>query len=43
MDPDAATSSGMPINSNESQFTLNGFPLLKEIVLYARTPDTLIW
>jgi len=42
MTPDATTSSGMPIDNNGSQFTLDGFPYLKEIVMYTRTPDTSI-
>jgi hypothetical protein len=37
---DATTPSGTPINSNKSQFTMDTFPSLEEIVLYARTPDT---
>jgi hypothetical protein len=34
MDPDATTSSGSPINTNESRFTLRISPLL-EITVYA--------
>jgi hypothetical protein len=37
---DATTPSGTPMNSNKSQFTMDTFPSLEEIVLYARTPDT---
>ena len=37
-----ATTPGTPINSNKSQFTMDVFPSLEEIVLYVRTPDTSI-
>jgi hypothetical protein len=39
MDPDTTTFSGSPINSNGRQFTLDIFPLLEEIVVYARAPE----
>jgi hypothetical protein len=39
VDPDATTASGTPINSNGSQFPLDIFPSLEEIVLYAWMPD----
>ena len=31
-------SSGTPVNSNKSQFTMDIFPALEEIVVYKRTP-----
>jgi hypothetical protein len=42
VNPDATTLSGAPINSNESQFNLDIFPSLEEIVVYAKTPDASI-
>ena len=42
VNPDATTLSGAPINSNGSQFNLDIFPSLEEIVVYAKTPDASI-
>jgi hypothetical protein len=39
VDPDATIPSGTPINGNGNQSTLDIFPLLEEIVVYARTSD----
>jgi hypothetical protein len=42
VDSDTTTPSGTPINSSRNQVTLDIFPSLEEIVVYARTPDTSI-
>jgi hypothetical protein len=42
VDPDATTPSATPINVNRGQFSLDILPSLEEIVVYARTSETLV-